>query len=119
MVFLIGDDAQEFKILVPVVLVPVRGTFGDKDHIPSADLEGLTGDVHQGAAAQHVLLVLNRVGMTGHTPAALNDEAPHGKVGPLRGGDKHLDGGLIARFHRFRWNITGMLHVQGASYYAC
>lgn len=58
----------------------MRRACRDIDGIVGLDVVYLVADANAGAATQHILLVLDRVGMKGHATARAHDEAAHGEV---------------------------------------
>jgi len=101
---LIRHQAQESKIFISIVPVPVRHSRGDEHGIALLDSVHLAADSYFGMPAQDVLLVLNGIGVVRDATPRLNGEASHGEVGGAVGTDQNLDKGPFASFDRLPGN---------------
>jgi hypothetical protein len=95
-------------------LVVVRNSGRDKQNVALADFVHPAADPDLGAAAEHVLLMLNRVGMHRHPSTIPHDESPHGEIRSLvRRSDKYLHLRRSPRGH------ISLRHFFGMFYRSC
>jgi hypothetical protein len=115
-IFPIRDDAQKLERLVTDVLIEMWDALGDEDHVSTLDLVFLLADTDLGSSPQHILLVLDGVGVQGHAAARLHRELAHGEIRPFLRRDQHLDGGVFSRSNVFGIHFFRMFNRHNLSF---
>src|SRR5215211_2249842 len=67
LVFLVGNNAQEFKRFITYIFIRVDRAFGDENYISRFDMMCFVTDGDGCFAAQNVLLMFKSVSVTRHT----------------------------------------------------
>jgi hypothetical protein len=88
----VGHEAQELEGLVAGILIPMRDLSGDEDNIAWTYFKDVRANANASVTVEHVLFMLDQVGMVRHPSAGLDYKASHGKVWTFFRGNQDLHG---------------------------
>jgi hypothetical protein len=112
-ILLVRHHAQELeRRLEDFVAVVLAGR--NVDHVTRFDFHESVSDSDPRTSSQHILLMLDLIGVAGHSTASAHDEPAHRKVrSSVSGSDQDLHLGGCSRFDRMSLHRIGVLDATG------
>jgi hypothetical protein len=104
----VGHEAQELEGLVAGILIPMGDLGGDKDNIAWTYFKDVRANANASVTVEHVLFMLDQVGMVRHPSAGPDHKASHGKVRTFFRGNQDLHGDVRPGVDRFGFDSMRM-----------